>query len=197
MDSGHLRDAWAEELGIPISDELWEEGLSSIQSCSINSRFRLIQFKVLHRLHYSKTKLSKIYPSVSPMCDRCGTAEGSLSHLFWQCPIITTFWGDIFNWFSRQMEIVIQPDCCLAIFGCSDETRALPSHQKQMLRAGMVAAKKCILVNWKSPTSPCFKRWLNEMLSVAKLEQIRHDGQNTQTKFQKMWRPFLALLDSS
>ena len=131
------------------------------------------------------------------MCDRCGTAEGSLSHLFWQCPIITTFWGDIFNWFSRQMEIVIQPDCCLAIFGCSDETRALPSHQKQMLRAGMVAAKKCILVNWKSPTSPCFKRWLNEMLSIAKLEQIRHDGQNTQTKFQKMWRPFLALLDSS
>ena len=64
------------EVGISIPYELWEEGLYSIQTCSINSRYRFIQFKVLPRLHYSKTKISRIL--VSSMCDRCGTAEGHI-----------------------------------------------------------------------------------------------------------------------
>lgn len=106
------------------------------------------------------------------MCDRCHTAEGSLAHSFWHCPILSNFWCDIFDWFSKQYGINIPPDCKLAIFGCSDRTRALSPHQKQALKAGMVAAKKIILLNWKSPLSPCFKRWLNEMLSIAKMEQI-------------------------
>ena len=64
VEAGHLREAWAVELGVPVLDKLWEEGLSGIQSCSISSRYRWIQFKVLHRLHYSKTKLNKIFESV-------------------------------------------------------------------------------------------------------------------------------------
>lgn len=171
--------------------------MSSIQSCSISSRYRLIQFKVLHRLHYSKTKLNKIFESVSSMCDRCGTAEGSLSHLFWHCPVLSNFWSDIFNCLSKQCQINIPPDCNLAIFGCSDNTRALPSHQKQILRAGMVAVKKRILLNWKSPLSTCIKRRLNEMLSIAKMEQICFNKGNSQNYFLKVWKPFLILLDEA
>lgn len=64
--------------------------------------------------------------------------------------------------------------CNLAIFGCSGSKRALPSYQKQILRTGMVAAKKLILLNWKSPFSLCFRGWLNEMLSIAEMEQIHN-----------------------
>ena len=49
-----LKKAWEEELGLQIDDIVWEEGLSRIQYCSINARHHLIQFKVMHRLHYSK-----------------------------------------------------------------------------------------------------------------------------------------------
>ena len=70
VSTSHLRDTWSKELEVPLSEELWEEGLSSIQKCSINSRYHLIQFKVIHRLHYSKTKLYRIFESVSPTCDR-------------------------------------------------------------------------------------------------------------------------------
>lgn len=94
----HLKEAWEKELGINISEELWEDSLANIQNCSINSRYRLIQFKVVHRSHYSKTKLSKIFESVLPTCDRCETAEGSLSHLFWQCSVLNNFWSNIFHW---------------------------------------------------------------------------------------------------
>ena len=196
-NTSHLKEAWAKELGVPLSEELWNEGLSGIQKCSINSRFRLIQFKVIHRLHYSKTKLHKIFDSVSPMCDRCGGAEGSLSHLFWYCPVLDNFWSDIFNWFSKQYRVSIQPDCNLAIFGSSEGTTTLPSHCKQVLKTGMVAAKKLILLNWKSPSSPCFKRWLNEMVCVSRMEQIRLSRGDAPNYCEKVWKPFLALLDET
>ena len=81
-----LKNAWEEELGIQIEAEVWEESLSRVRSCSINSRHQLIQFKVMHRLHYSKSKLHRIFPTVSPTCDRCKSAEGSLTHLFSDMP---------------------------------------------------------------------------------------------------------------
>ena len=129
-----------------------------IQSCSFSSRHRLIQFKVLHRLPKSNIKLYKIFRSVSSLCERYGTAEASLSHLFWYCPVLSHFWSEMFNCMPKH--------CNLVIFGCSGSKRALPSHQKQILRMGMVAAKNLILLNWKSTFS------LNEKLSIAKMEQI-------------------------
>ena len=194
VDTSHLREVWARELGVPIADELWEESLASIQNCSINSRYRLIQFKVLHRLHYSKSKLHKMYPSISPMCNRCHSAEGSLSHLFWHCPILDTFWSKIFNWFSTQLKENILPDPKLAVLGCSDNLASLTSNQNQILKLGMVAAKKIILLDWKSPLSPCFNRWLNEMLSIARMEQICSCKGKPQEDFLSIWNPFLSLL---
>lgn len=47
-----LKNAWEAELGTQIVDEVWERGLSRIHSCSINVIHKLIQFKVMHRLHY-------------------------------------------------------------------------------------------------------------------------------------------------
>lgn len=60
VNASHLREAWAKELGVTVSAELWEESLSSIQYCSVNSRqHRPIQFKILQRVHYSKQNLVK------------------------------------------------------------------------------------------------------------------------------------------
>lgn len=191
----HLKEAWEKELGINILEELWEDSLANIHNCSINSKNRLIQFKVVHRSHYSKTKLSKIFDSVSPTCDRCETAEGSLSHLFLQCPVLNNFWSHIFHWFSQQYNTHIPPDCILALFGCSEGTKTLPTYQRQALKIGMVVAKKFFILNWKSSATPCFKRGLDEMLSVARMEQIRYNKNNFQTLFQKMRKPFLAILD--
>ena len=78
----HIKEAWIKDTGKVISDELWVKGLNRIKACSINARLQLIQFKVVHRLHYSKTRLNKIFPDVSPTCDRCKSADGTLGHLF-------------------------------------------------------------------------------------------------------------------
>lgn len=90
------------------------------------------------------------------------TSKGPLSRLFWHSPILGNFWCDIFNWFSKQFGTNIQPDCDLAILGCSDRKKVLLSPiKKQVLKVGMVAAKKVNIYNLEV----CFKRWLNKIFS--------------------------------
>lgn len=50
--------------------------------------------------YYFKTKLRKIYNSFYPVCDRCKTEEGSLSHMVWFCPKLFHFWSAIVNFWN-------------------------------------------------------------------------------------------------
>lgn len=50
-----IKQAWEGELGIEIEDKSWEEVLTNFKSCWINARLQLIQYKIVHRLDYSKT----------------------------------------------------------------------------------------------------------------------------------------------
>ncbi len=110
ISSDYLKVAWEKDAGINLSDGLWSEILQRIHSCSINARLQSIQFKIVHRLHYSKVKLHKIYPAVSPVCDRCQGAEGTLSHSFWFCPKLHRYWQDIFSWYSAAYNQAFLPE---------------------------------------------------------------------------------------
>lgn len=194
VSTHHLQQAWSEELELEVSDDVWNEALTRIHTCSINVRYKLIQFKVVHRLHYSKLKLHRIYPSVSPLCDRCRGAEGSLSHLFWSCPQLYTFWCEIFKWFSKVYGLDIAPDPELALLGCSETALRYSSEIQQTLLLGMVAAKKMILLDWKSPTAPCFRKWLSEMIGIIQMERIRFHKSKAHDRFLDIWGPFIDYL---
>lgn len=65
---------YEKDIDIQIPDDIWEDALKYIHSCSNNARHCLIQFKILHRLHYTKVKIHNIFQmprqpviSVSPL----------------------------------------------------------------------------------------------------------------------------------
>lgn len=94
-----LKQRWEEELGFDISDDIWDAALVRVHLSSICACHCLIQFKVLHRLHYCKTALTKIYPHIDPLCDRCKMLPATLYHMFWGCPELDRFWSSFFNLF--------------------------------------------------------------------------------------------------
>ena len=73
-------EAWEQDLEIVILDDVWAKCIANIHTSSIWLRHGLIQFKVVHRLHYSNDRLAKIYSSVLPTCPRCGN-QVSLGHI--------------------------------------------------------------------------------------------------------------------
>ncbi len=186
-----IKQAWEGELGIEIEDKSWDEVLTNIKSCSINARLQLIQYKIVHRLHYSKTRLTKIFPNLSPLCNRCNAAEGTLAHLFWTLAKLHNFWSLIFQWFSSAFNITVTPDPETALLGHSNILKNLDCNIRIALIHGMMIAKRCILKLWKSDLAPKFETWLRELLSILHVERLRYELSGNPLKFSRMWSPVL------
>lgn len=139
----------------------------------------MIQFKVLHRSHYSN--------QTSPLCNRCRT----LAHQFWSCLSLQSFWCSIFRWYSCALKVNIDPDPETALFGYS---RALENRDRNLstvIAYGMVIAKRCILKLWKSDSLPQFETWLREFIGVLRIEKLRYEVSGNSQKFHVVWRPIL------
>ncbi len=146
------RAGWERELGLNFTDVLWDKAVLSIRSATPCARLELIQFKVLHRAHLSKSRLSEIYPNVTDLCDRCQGSPCNLSHMFFSCPGLQKFWSDYSMIMSEVLgkNIVIGP--YIAIFGLSvdsshinslqSDVLAFTSHIPHLVPSGKIRVKK-------------------------------------------------------
>lgn len=192
-----LKEEWEKEFGVEISEELWQESLKDINDHSINTRHCLIQFKVIHRLHYSKKKLHRIFPNVSPLCEKCNSADADLSHSFIFCSSIQSYWNGIFNVLSEIFRVQMQPDPVLIVLGLSEHIRSLTRGQHKLLAYSLTTAKKLLLLFWKKKEVPTVKLWLGEMTSTLHLEKIRYCLNGKIEQFDKIWCSFLCYLDGN
>lgn len=154
------RLAWEEDLGVTLSDETWQCSLKRIHTTSLCIRHGLIQFKIVHHLHYSPEKLAKIYPGTSPVCPRCGHSPAKLGHMFWSCDSLINFWVRVFEAVSFICDRTVNPDPTVAIFG------VFPSEEQANAVAFItLLARRQILLHWKSVRPPSFRHWVKEVLS--------------------------------
>ena len=73
---------WEEELGQDIEDDWWDEALTRVNSTSSRARLSFIQFKVLHRINFTKARLSRLFPGTSDSCERCNLSPADHTHVF-------------------------------------------------------------------------------------------------------------------
>ena len=84
--SAEFKCTWEEELGMQIREGSWEQAIERIWTTTSCARLGLIQFKVLYKVRFSKSRLSKLYPEVEDKCDKCHGSPCHLSHMFLLCP---------------------------------------------------------------------------------------------------------------
>ena len=178
-------------MNIEIPEDVWESILSNIHSSSINARHTLVQFKVVHRLHYSKSRLHAIYPNTSPLCDKCKLETGTLAHQFWFCPKLNSYWSLIFDYLSKALKKTIDPDPLLAMFGHVTFNPSIKSSEGRAISLCTLLAKRLILQQWKSESSPSFKQWLRDLGNVLHMERIRYSIIKKDDLFMKIWQPLL------
>ena len=143
-----------------------------IHSSSICARHSLIQFKIVHRLHMSKTKLSKIFPGVDPICDRCKQAPATLYHTFWSCSRLTAFWSSIFEVYSAISGLAVDPCPFIGLFGVPSEDLPLQNSQLKCIAYSSLLARRLILFNWKNHKPYTFGRWICDVMFFLKVEKI-------------------------
>ena len=187
------RQAWEKEIGLSITKENWEESLQQIHRCSLNARHTLIQFKVLYRLHYSKTKLNSIFHNLSSICDKCKNLEANLTHSFATCSKLNYYWTEIFKVISEVLKIRLDPDPKLIILGILDSNLVLTGNQRNFFDYCLIIGKKIILKFWKGTLSPTIKMWAAEMLETLQLERIRFVLLDKYNTFEQIWSPSYAV----
>lgn len=117
-----VKNAWESDLGTDLLDEHWKCILDLVHSSPICARHGLIQCKILHRIHYTNARLSKIFPDVHDSCNRCKQSPANHIHMFWSYPKLINYWSNIFETISLAYGVVISPSALSAIFGVPPNT---------------------------------------------------------------------------
>ena len=99
-----LRIKWETDIDDTIPEETWQKIIQLIYSSSVCRRHTVVQFKIVHCLHWTRDRLSNIKKGIDPMRDRCRQAPATLLHMFWLCPKLHNFWQSIFEAFSGIWE---------------------------------------------------------------------------------------------
>lgn len=189
------RNSWERELGCSLSDEWWERALDRVNSTSSCADLTLIQFKVLHRIHYSKAKLKKLF-NTSDSCDRCSLVPASHTHMFFSCPKLNSFWSSFYNTLSKALNKPVLRSPLTSIFGVPEEFTRLTNRENNVIAFTSLVARRRILLQWKDKNPPSPNSWLKDLMSFLRLEKIKYSIRGCADKFYKTWNPFLSLIDS-
>uniref|UniRef100_A0A3B3HW57 Reverse transcriptase domain-containing protein n=1 Tax=Oryzias latipes TaxID=8090 RepID=A0A3B3HW57_ORYLA len=128
-----IKALWEDDLGETFSDSVWSQILMRVHKSSICARHGLMQCKLVHRVYFTKFRLSKIFPNISPACDRCHQCPGNLIHTFWLCPKLLGYWTEVFSVISRIIERNVSPNPLSALFGIFSGPPSLSKSQKDSL----------------------------------------------------------------
>lgn len=188
-----IKIEWKAELGVVISEDWWSEALREIKFCSSCVKFQLIQFKILHRAHYSKSRLAKIYPDTVDACDRCSQTPCNLSHMFWFCPRLSEYWASYFKVISEILDRVIKPSPQIAIFGIPEDGKNnLSAKQANVISFTSLLARRRILLQWKNPLPPSPALWLRDTMFYLGMEKIKYSMRGSTNTFFNHWRPLIT-----
>ena len=179
-----IKTQWEEDLGDEISDELWD---SILHRASICAKHGLIQCKIVHRIHWTRVKLSQIFPDVDPTCERCHSSPASLAHTLWSCPSLHEYWSKVFDILSDVLELTISPSPFTALFGVLPPTVPLSSYKADFVAFITLVARRLILLRWKSSNAPSFSSLIKDILSFMKIEKIRNTIKGSTRRFYKTW----------
>lgn len=191
--TNYIKGTWERELGLVFDEHWWESALKVIHKASICARLTLIQFKVVFRCHYSKTRLAQLFLDVVDVCNRCAPSPCNLTHMFFSCPALTNFWQIYFNTLSRIFSKTVDISPHIGIFGLPEEYTQYSTKELEVIAFTPRIAKRHLLLTWKSTTAPSSIQWIKEVMSFLKVEKIRYSKPGHLNKFYNKWQPFMDL----
>ncbi len=135
-----------------------------------NPAHQLIHFKLIHKAYATPYVLHRTKHLPTPLCTLCNSnTVGTYMHMFFDCPIISTFRDTVFLMVSELCDRFIpkHPNICLLN---DDSELNLNVYQRRILHTALTAAKKVIKKMWYEPTFPADKMCPIELKNIALLE---------------------------
>lgn len=120
---------------------LMNKGQNSL-SATINARYRLINYNILHQLYLTPERLHSFKSDLSDKCFRCKIEVGSFLHCTWHCTKVRPFWKDICSTLTKVTGVSVPLDpelCLLGNFTCIRDS--LNNAQFKFMEVALCVAK--------------------------------------------------------
>ena len=124
---GTREQKWHEELGKTFSVYFWEKARKLCASINFENPLKWLQFQVLRNSLKTNAITSHFIPNVNPECVFCLLSTETISHIYWQCPVISLFLKDV-STFICSSGIDFNPSQEQFLFGYTDEVYDTPKN---------------------------------------------------------------------
>lgn len=146
------------------------------------SKLIAFQLKIIHNILPTNTVLYKMKIKDSEQCPYCANKKQSMSHLFIDCDLASTFWKTFKTWWKNKTKQEIHLLAAQILYGIlkSSENRNLINHL-------LIIAKYYIFSSYVRNEHFTFVGFLRETYNRYKLENeiaIKHQKQDV---FNKKW----------
>ena len=151
-----IYERWNNDLRVSNIADIWKECLNETKYITANENLRLIQYKLMTRIYYTKSRINTFDPSSSVLCIKCDSHEDTIFHAFWDCYKIQSGWKEIHEWLTQNASIRLELTPQLYII---QNTNKLKYPLGWIVNFSALVYKKLILKHWKNVQAPTLQEW--------------------------------------
>ena len=154
---------------------------------TMENKLRCFQYKVVHNILPTNSKLYKMTLRTSPSCDRCNHPHENLLHLLYECPSTQIFWQMVISWWNEKRSENVTLNATDILYGCKPELNICLA-----LNHYVIIAKYHIFLSWLNKASPSFEIFsllLNEKILCESTIAFKN---NTLRNFRAKWTTLCA-----
>ncbi len=92
--------------------------------------------------------------------------------MFWSCSELETYWRNIIQTIDKIVNIRLPSDPRFMLLGDDSILQFDQRKNLRLVKMALIAANKCIAIQWKSEEPPSHILWLREISSYVPIEKI-------------------------
>lgn len=187
-------NAWKLDIKEDIDETDWNDACLKAQTQTINTRFKLLQYKWLMRMYITLVRLHHMSANIPDVCSKCLTEKGTLFHCQWECLKIQDFWKDVLKCLSDLFNTKVPLNAGLCLLGIYPKNFKRTLKQTKLLDFGLLQARRAIALCWKSMEAPSLRMWIKELSQCIGLERLTYIAKGKRKDFVKLWEPYMNII---
>ncbi len=160
---------WGNVIGKQLHEDDWQNIVTLPSKVTQDSKMRIFQYKILHRILPTNSLLHKYEIRDNPWCEHCPNVVDSLEHALHKCPRILSIWYEIANWLLPEVDLFQYVNTENIILGIQDDG-------SNLVNSIILAIKRYFYVN----------KCNNNQVSVNRAKLFLKQVQNWESNFRSV-----------
>ena len=108
-----------------------------------STKLQWLQYRINHHILTTNVFMFKVGMKDSKMCNFCNSAEETIYHILWECPLVQDLMN-LFIEFCQTRDIVIPRDPCSFILGLDLDSSCKNLYQIFLILKSYIYKKRCL-----------------------------------------------------